>query len=372
MSQVNEIRRLKALDRQIVEIATWLSPAKLLNPTMPSRRRAWEAFRLAFRRGRVIDPFFEYLPLPREDMARTARAVRALDLGDTEVDAIFRGQIREIELQLEMLEARGTARFGEVTAELYGLPDAEIQALARGILCGTVELESAPDIDDDKGERLNAWAMADAMRDALGRMEIEGWKVVVLGEMSARMSVSARHKEVRIKSDSAFSLPDRDRLIVHELGTHVQRACNGFATGLLNLGLGLPGYMATEEGLASWMEQKHGLLRRSMTIIYAYRALGAHLAHHHSFADTFQGLLDVGASPEIAWDVTLRVKRGLTDTSRLGGNPKDFVYLQGHLLVTRFLKEGGSEEDLFMGKVAIDQIPMVKSILSRWDFKAND
>ena len=371
METISETRRLKALDAQIVEIASWLAPAKLLNPTMASRRRAWESFRAAFRRREVISPIFEYLPLPRDTIAQSRRALAQLTYGDTEVDALFHSQAEQIRLQLDLLEARGTARFGDIAAEIHGLPDPELQRLSRDILEGRRKLDCAPDLDhNDTGERLNAWAMAEEMRSALARMEIRDWKVIVLGEMSARMSVSARHKEVRIKSDSAFSLPDRDRLIVHELGTHVRRACNGFNTGLLNLGLGLERYMATEEGLASFMEQKHGLLRHSMTLIYAYRALGAHFAHHNSFADTFRALLDVGASPEIAWDVTLRVKRGLTDSARTGGNPKDYVYLHGHQIVTTFLTQGGCEEDLFIGKVAIEQIPMIKGILARWDFKA--
>jgi hypothetical protein len=111
------------------------------------------------------------------------------------------------------------------------------------------------------------------MRAELVQMGIHDWRVVVMDEMSARMSVSARHREVRVKSDSHFSAEDRDRLIVHELRTHVRRACNGFQSGLQNLGLGLRDYMATEEGLASWMEQKSGLLRRGQIETYAYRAL---------------------------------------------------------------------------------------------------
>ena len=69
METLSEIRRLKALDKEIVEIASWLAPAKLLNPTMASRRRAWERFRTNFARRIILDPVFEYTPLPTQRMA---------------------------------------------------------------------------------------------------------------------------------------------------------------------------------------------------------------------------------------------------------------------------------------------------------------
>ena len=369
MTRTSERKRIKGLDKQIVEIASWLAPARLLNPTMASRREAWERFRRAYNRHQIIDPELEYLPLPVDVIARSHRALDALTFGETQIDGILSIQARQVRLQLQLLEARGTARFGEVAANIHGLPDEELRSLARGILDGSTSLQSAPDEGMGSGPRLSAHAMAGEMKAALTKMGIHGWRVTLLGEMSARMSVSARHREVRIKSDSFFSTQDRDRLIVHELGTHVRRACNGFSTGLMNLGLGLRRYMATEEGLASIMEQKHGLLRHSMTLIYAYRALGAHLGHHYGFADTFRKLMEMGSSPEVAWDVTIRVKRGLTDTSIAGANPKDYVYLQGHRMVSDFLASGGSEDDLFIGKIAIEQIPQVKSVLREWDFQ---
>lgn len=363
-----EVRRLLELDRRLVDIASWLAPSRLLNPTLESRRRSLEQFRSALRVGRVLDPVFHYLPLPREGMEDTRRALRALPFGDTEVDDLLREQAEQLDLQLDLLEARGTARFGELAAQIYGLPDEALLRTAQRILDGEYLVEDLAPRPMAVGGRLDAWGVAEAMRAELVQMGIHDWRVVVMDEMSARMSVSARHREVRVKSDSTFSAEDRDRLIVHELRTHVRRACNGFQSGLQNLGLGLRDYMSTEEGLASWMEQKNGLLRRSQIETYAYRALGAWLAHQYGFADTFRQLLARGASPSLAWDVTLRVKRGLEDTSIPGCFPKDYVYLHGREIVCQYLKEGGSEEDLFLGKVSLEQIPLVKAILQRWNF----
>lgn len=352
-----------------MEIASWLAPSRLLNPTLESRRRALEEFKIGLRGGGFGDPQLEYLPLPSAVMRRTAAALDALEFGDTEVDAILADQADQLHLQLELLRTRGTRAFGPLAARIYGLPDTKLLRTARGILDGTYDLAQFPTVPRySTSDRIDARSIAATMRGELDRMGIYDWKVCILDEMSARMSVSARHREVRIKSDSQFTREDERRLIVHELRTHVVRARNGFLSGLLNLGLGLRDYMATEEGLASVMEQKHGLLRRSQVQTYAYRALGAWLAHDRGFAETFRELLELGASPGLAWDVTMRVKRGLTNTSLPGGFPKDYVYLHGRELVVDYLRNGGHEADLFLGKISIEHIPQIKSILATWNF----
>ena len=357
------------MDRRIVEIASWLAPSRLLNPTLESRQRALDEFRVGLRGGGFADPRLEYLPLPTEEMQRTAAALDALEFGETEVDDILADQADQLRLQLDLLRTRGTRAFGTLAARIYGLPDTRLLHVARSILDGSYDLDQFPTHPRyPSNERIDAVSIAATMSTELLRMGIHDWKVRILDEMSARMSVSARHREVRIKSDSLFTREDERRLVVHELRTHVVRACNGFRSGLLNLGLGLRDYMATEEGLASVMEQKHGLLRRSQVETYAYRALGAWLAHDRGFADTFRELLDLGASPGLAWDVTMWVKRGLTDTSLPGGFPKDYVYLHGREIVVDYLRRGGRESDLFLGKIAIDHIPTIKRILSIWNF----
>ena len=368
----SERTRLLAIDKRLIEIASWLVPDRLLNPTLPSRQRAIEQVRRALRLRQMVSPRLEYLPLPLEAIDASARALDAIPFGDTEVDGLLREQAEALHLQLELLKARGTPRYGEVATRIYGLPGDELASRAKSILAGRYLTDRFPSDPPpgNEGPLLGAREMAEEMRRALREMGILGWEVLLTDEMSARMSVSARHREVRVKTDSLFTHDDRDRLVVHELGVHVRRACNGFSTGLLNLGLGLSGYIATEEGLASAMEERHGLLRRAHIKMYAWRALGAHFGHEMGFADTFDALTDLGASPSLAWDVTLRVKRGLEDTDIPGCFPKDYVYLHGRELVSSYLQGGGSLDDLYLGKIAIEHIPRIKRLLDTWDFAA--
>jgi len=358
--------RLIDLDLQLVEIASWLNLSRLLNPTLPSRQRALAELRQGSRTGRYTDPRLEYLPIPRDVVDRSYRALAALQFGDTELDDLLGLQRDALRDQLDLLLARGTDRFAALATTMYGLPSPELLGKAHAILRGEYlvqDIVDPPDVDD---RRLQAPQMQRAMEGVLQQMGIHDWRVVLVDEMSARMSVSARHREVRVKTDSEFTVDDRNRLIVHELGTHVLRAHNGFKSGLLNLGLGLAGYIATEEGLASWMEERNGLLRRAHIEIYAMRAIGAQLAHELGFADMMVALMDLGATPGVAWDVALRLKRGLVDTSRPGTFPKDYVYLHGREIVTAWAAAGGAIDDLFVAKIAIDQVEPIKRLLATW------
>lgn len=362
-----ETQRLSALDRRLAEIATWLNPSRLLNPTLSSRRAAIAGLRRAINGARLDDPVLEYLPLPQEVLTASHRALDGLVFGDTEVDRLLGEQARSMRLQLQLIEARGTPHFSELARRIYGWPDPELSARARALIVA----DSGPTrAVSSHEEGIDAETMASEMLAAMRRIGVVDWRVVVVEEMSARMSVSARHREVRVKSDSTFSREDRDRLIVHEIGTHVRRACRGFATGLLTLGLGLPGYIATEEGLASHLEEQHGLLRSGHIRMYALRAFGVHLALEAGFADTYYALIGLGASAAVSWDVAMRVKRGLTDTSARGCFPKDFAYLHGREIVSEYLASGGTLEELFVGKVGIQHLSQVRGILERWSFGA--
>ncbi len=62
---------------------------------------------------------------------------------------------------------------------------------------------------------------------------------------------------------------------------------------------------------------------------------------------------------EDAFTLTLRVKRGLGDTSKPGAFTKDYLYLDGYYHVKEYVRKGGSLHALYTGKIGIEHVPFL-------------
>ena len=71
-----------------------------------------------------------------------------------------------------------------------------------------------------------------------------------------------------------------------------------------------------------------------------------------SFVDLFKDLEKYVDNPKSRWKVALRVKRGLTDTSKKGGLYKDQVYLEGAVKVLS-LRHHLDFKRLLCGKISL-------------------
>ena len=69
--------------------------------------------------------------------------------------------------------------------------------------------------------------------------------------------------------------------------------------------------------------------------------------------------LDLGFNENYAWQLALRLKRGLVDTSEPGAFTKDALYYSGFLKVSEFL-ETNPNNDLFYGKISLNYVQEVK------------
>lgn len=141
----------------------------------------------------------------------------------------------------------------------------------------------------------------------------------------------------------------------HELGTHVLRRINDRTQPWFGVRekYGMLPYSETEEGLATLhnhisMKEKHIWLKA--LLYYA-----AHLAETMSFAELFMALKPYIDNRDRRWNVCLRVKRGISDTSIPGVFPKDQVYLRGLIRVLQWLEEHNYDiTPLYYGKIDID------------------
>jgi len=142
----------------------------------------------------------------------------------------------------------------------------------------------------------------------------------------------------------------------HELQTHLLRNLNQMKQGWkLNREKFDGQILRTEEGLAvlhSTIALEEKLLWRP-SAYYVAVWLGIQMGFSAMFAE----LLKMGFNEDFAWRLTIRVKRGLTDTSLPGGNSKDICYLEGALQMWRWLgDENHNPRHLYIGKVFIEEL----------------
>ena len=217
------------------------------------------------------------------------------------------------------------------------------------------KLEASPEL-----ETITAEEASQIMREALDSVRLADWEIIIDDVMSAAMMVRSVEKKVKIRKGKKFSPHAIKRLLVHEIGTHVFRYTNGAAQKIHLLRLGLSGYMVTEEGMATYHEEKYNLRDLVTARRYALRVIAAHLSLTRSYFDVF-ALIAKYTDLDDAFDIVSRSKRGFTDTSEYGSHIKDKVYFEGFRKVSFHLQANPSDYAFLMGgKVSLDMLPLLK------------
>jgi uncharacterized protein (TIGR02421 family) len=166
----------------------------------------------------------------------------------------------------------------------------------------------------------------------------------------------------RLLIDSRLRLDERrvDALVQHEVGTHVLTWVNGSHQPLSLLRVGLPRYDETQEALAVLAEFVVGGLTQGRMATLAARVVAVHsLSDGADFVETFRRLTrQAGLSPPAAFDVTMRVHRA-------GGLTKDVIYLRGLQRLLAHVGAGGSLDDLLVGKLPLEYLPVVEELRGR-------
>ncbi len=144
----------------------------------------------------------------------------------------------------------------------------------------------------------------------------------------------------------------------HEIQTHYLRRLNhkknnhSFITDNRNLQDKIK-FRETEEGLAtlhSYIEAKDKCMIRSFLNYYS-----TYYAYHHSFSQTFLKLIKYNIDPQKAWNMTVKKKRGLTDTSQKRAMTKGITYLTGAIKVYKWIKNNDPRY-LYYGRYNLTEI----------------
>ncbi|MDP6935687.1 MAG: DUF1704 domain-containing protein, partial [Myxococcota bacterium] len=175
---------------------------------------------------------------------------------------------------------------------------------------------------------VSASHLIQTLRDALAARDLHQWQVVEDRVMAARVLVDGAKKTLRVHPGARFRQRDLTRLVVHEIDVHATRTANGEGQPLCCFITGLPGSLATEEGLAMVSEEVAGVSTPGVLSRQVVVAEAILRARDVGFRDLYDELVPrVGLG--LAWSICLRVKRGLADPGSPGVYAKDSVYLKG-------------------------------------------
>ena len=256
-----------AVDRELADLAEGFRFLLDLTPVDLPDARALRSKRLARRRR------FRYRDL-EDDPALAAKRLAAVpvdQVADPTLASLLLAKHRELRLQLEMLECRGSTGFLALSIELYGAVGAELLAEAEAIL------EQVPDPGPEEGPWLDAAAVAKAAQAELDRYrafapDLESHVEVREGSTGVMVS----NGDVLVAPTCHVPVGRLEALLHHEVGTHVVTHVNGAAQPLRVLASGLAGHDETQEGLAVLAEHLVGGLTARRLRQLAGRVVAVH------------------------------------------------------------------------------------------------
>lgn len=344
----------REIDQRLCEVSQ--SFEFLLQATPVNAEAAWQAFAAS---GHRRLPVLYYRPLPYHPslLQRQLYAIPIEHSEDSTLAHLFEQKQDELGHQIGALKRIGTPGFFLDSLHLYGQPDDELVQLADDILVRTRD-----DDDQPAQDRVVGLQVAAAAREHIDyyhqRLPDFNAKVDLTESIASAMMVA--HDQLFVSTTTAIRRSRLEPLLHHEVGTHLLTYFNGRQQPLRLLYAGFAGYEALQEGLAVLAEFLAGGLTIGRVRVLAARVAAVRsLVEGDSFAETFDLLhRQRGLDARAAFMTTLRVHRG-------GGLTKDALYLRGLRDLLGYLREGHELEPLYVGKISLDHVPLVRELRRR-------
>lgn len=339
---------VRAVDRMLARSDAVLSILKSLRPINLTEERRRASGDPAY------EPLFQYPALP-EDIDEIEKRLSAPIRDESAFGELLKRKRAELLLRIDLLRARGdSAAFTDLSVRLFG-------ATSPHLLRRAEHAVTTSGVSEETEKSLSAEQAREKMAQALDRYGLHEWRCVVRDNLVADCAVGGR--TIALRSDAMFSAVHVEALIAHEIEVHALTAENGVHQPWLLLRRGTAGYLATQEGLAVWNQNRVLPQGHPKRLSPARSSLAVEYARTHGFKETRLYLeKTIGYAPEKALSKTIDVKRGLRDTSEHGAFTKGSVYLKGLTSIEAFHAGGGDLRRLFVGKVTLDDLDLIEKI----------
>lgn len=325
-----------------------LKISKRLSTLVPCPLNYQEEKRKFFKSS-TYNPVFTY-PQPHQQYDHFTEILDQLEPEPSAIGNLLNEKIEEYKTTIKLLQSVGERHFTKYSLQLHGKPSTYLLQNADRLQFIIAEKDAL---------HVSTPQLLLRMQCALERFGFP-WQVEER-EMVAHACVSHSQRKLLIRKNAHFPQRYVKRLIVHEIGTHILRSENAKEQPYKIFSVGFPGYLKTEEGLAVLNEELNQCLSNQTLKFYAGRVIAIDKALKLSFRNTYQYLLK-SFDAEEAWNLTMRAKRGMSNTEWAGAYTKDYLYLQGYLEMKQYLKNGGDLSRLYYGRIGLMHIPSMKNI----------
>ena len=335
-------KKLKEVDDVFWGLFKYLNLIKHVTPINVEEEK-----KVFFSRGGG-NPVFKYKSV-RTNISKIRQMLEELDIPLTNLGKVYERVRSDFFCRCEIIENIGVndSVVREVSSRMHGWPNDGCLDYAKRILKEIPNIEIELDV--------SAGEVCDSLRRKLHDVGLDGW---VVKYSKKRLTRTKHTRKILVCEERMFSKLDVSRLPVHEVEVHAMRYENGYFQPLKIFGYGFPDFLRTEEGLATYFEELTGNSSGQIFRNYAGRVMAIDcLKRGLNFRECFFELKKYNFSDDEAWNLAVRVYRG-------GGFVKDHVYLEGYLMVKRFVLEGGDLKKLFVGKVGLDDLYLVEDLLS--------
>ncbi len=346
------VKAVWEIDEKLARVSSAFDFLLLLTPT--NTDAAWEGFR---RKRYQSEPEFSYRPIPIEPalMKRQLFMVPIERIEDPTLASLFRDQQTEIDRKISMLADRRTKAFLPGSLQLFGGEEEDQMRLAQELLSRLPAGEGSGSRKVVDAERFAALAI-----EEIERYRGDGPNITSTAQVRSDVSgLIVSRGNLLVGKRSLIPASRVEALLQHEVGTHLVTYLNGRAQPLRQLYVGLPGAEELQEGIAVLSEYLVGGLSHPRLRLLAARTVAVrHMIDGASFVDLFRELWrEHGFDARTAFTTCMRVLRS-------GGLTKDAVYLRGLNRVLDYIRMGNELEPLLVGKIGVDQIPIVNEL--RW------
>lgn len=266
-------------------------------------------------------PQLSYRPLPASYKSIKSE-LQTIPEFESDIGKLITKRAKEMLTQLALLESIGSDDHLYYSRELFR----PLTAL---------EKSTAKKIIDQSIEKLPP---GESMLDADAIKSLFNQQIKELGLIKWKTKVEKTHStNIRIKSNHTIGIPENKKasirrvkqLIAHEIMAHALTRDRGEKQQWHIFSYGFPQYIYTQEGLAVTHEIKATPEYRNQILYRTARdAFLVEEANRVSGKELMKLLLSI-FSPSKAWQVFIRLKRGITNTHAIGGSGRDSVYFIG-------------------------------------------